>query len=98
MTSKKVKWMVALVVVCALGIWTSSRWDAWFHNPEENPYYVGIQPCRILLTLGDSSELSRNVSWQCDSILHPSSLQLVSLADSDTIVAFSRASLPPAGR
>lgn len=86
MTSKKVKWMVALVVVCALGIWTSSRWDAWFHNPEENPYYVGIQPCRILLTLGDSSELSRNVSWQCDSILHPSSLQLVSLADSDTIV------------
>ena len=39
----------------------------------------------MLLTFGDSDELSRNVSWQCDTVLRPSLLDLVCLEDSDTL-------------
>ena len=43
------------------------------------------EPHRILLTFGDSAESSRNVSWQADSILRPSHLELACLPDGDTI-------------
>ncbi len=76
---------MALVVIGALGVWIQSRWHAWFHNPEEEAREAFAIPNHVLLTFGDGDELSRNVSWQCDSIIRPSCLELVSLRDSDTI-------------
>ncbi|MBO4907507.1 MAG: metallophosphoesterase family protein [Bacteroidaceae bacterium] len=83
---KKIKYVVISVVVIALGLWVWSRWDVWFHNPEEPPYTPQPYPHRVLLTFGDSDgRASRNVSWQCDSVLHASWLELVALPDSDTV-------------
>lgn len=74
-----------MVIVCGLAGWIWSRWDVWFHNTEELPYTAASTPHWVLLTFGDKDEQSRNVSWQCDSIVQPSWLELVSLRDSDTI-------------
>lgn len=82
---RKIVTLCVLVIVCGLAGWIWSRWDVWFHNIEELPYVSGATPHRVLLTFGNKDELSRNVSWQCDSIVKPSWLELVSLADSDTI-------------
>ena len=82
--TKKVAWAVALVALAALAVWVSQRWNVWFHNPEENAYVSAPQPHRVLLTFGDDDGLSsRNVSWQCDSVVKPSWLELA--ADSDTV-------------
>jgi len=79
--------MFVLIVslICALTIWFHIRWKVWFHNPKEEPYVSLSIPHRVLLTFGDEKEMSRNVSWQADSILLPSYLELVQLPDSDTL-------------
>lgn len=82
---RKIVTLCVLVVVCGLAGWMWSRWDVWFHNTEELPYTAEATPHRVLLTFGDKDELSRNVSWQCDSIIQPSWLELINLKDSDTI-------------
>ena len=79
------RWAVALLVAVVLVGWAWSRWGAWFHNPEEQPYVPLTVPHRVLLTFGDDHEQSRNVSWQCDSVVRPAHLDLVCLADSDTV-------------
>ncbi len=68
---------ITLVVIVALGLWINSRWSAWFHNEEELPYAPLSEPGRVLLTFGDENELSRNISWQYDSIVVPSHVDLV---------------------
>lgn len=73
------------IVVLAVGCWIYSRWDVWFGNPTEGQYTASEEPDRILLTFGDSNGWNRNVSWQADSILHPSSVELVDLRQNDTI-------------
>ncbi|UKK56476.1 purple acid phosphatase family protein [Prevotella communis] len=83
--AKRTTLVVILLVLIGAGFWTSSRWDAWFRNPEEAPYVSEAEPHRVLLTFGDSLESSRNVSWQADSILHPSYLELAQLPDGDTV-------------
>lgn len=75
---------LALAAVAALIFWMTTRWDVWFHNPEEQPQQLSRTPHNVMLTFGNDGELSRNVSWQCDSVLQPSCLRLVCLADSDT--------------
>jgi len=84
--SKKKKISIAClaVAVIALSAWVWSRWDVWFSNTAEEPYVSARVPHRVLLTFGDRSELSRNVSWQSDSTVKPSWVELVCLADSDT--------------
>ena len=74
------------MVAVLLAIWVNSRWDTWFHNPEELPYVPASVPHRVLLTFGDEKESSRNVSWQCDTVVRPSHLELMSLADSSVTV------------
>ncbi|SDG15727.1 3',5'-cyclic AMP phosphodiesterase CpdA [Prevotella communis] len=83
--AKRTTLVVILLVLIGAGFWASSRWDAWFRNPEEAPYVSEAEPHRVLLTFGDSLESSRNVSWQADSILHPSYLELAQLPDGDTV-------------
>lgn len=72
------------MVVAALAVWVSQRWEVWFHNTEEEPYVAAVHPHRVLLTFGDDDGLSsRNVSWQCDSVVKPSWLELAT--DSDIV-------------
>ena len=89
MEDKKIKKKLSIglfvLVLIALVFWAISRWDVWFHNPEELPYSPSDKPYNVLLTFGDSSEWSRNISWQCDSVVRPSHLELALLPDGDTI-------------
>lgn len=73
---------LVLLIAC---YWAYSRWDVWFGNPTEDSYTASDEPDRILLTFGDSDGLSRNVSWVADSILRPSSVELVDLYRNDTV-------------
>ena len=82
---KKLKLGIGLVIVIGLGCWVASRWHTWFVEEDEDAYVVSSSPVHVLLTFGDAQPLSRNVSWQADSVLRPSWLELVCLADSDTI-------------
>ena len=82
---KKLKLGIGLVIVIVLGCWIASRWHTWFVEEDEEAYVVSSSPVHVLLTFGDAQPLSRNVSWQADSIVRPSWLELVCLADSDTI-------------
>ncbi len=72
-----------LLAIVALAVWVAMRWHVWFSNPPEEAVAPSMTPAHVLLTFGNSDELSRNVSWQCDTVLRPSSLQL--LCDSDTV-------------
>ena len=72
---KRIKWIVALLIVGGVTGWICSRWDAWFSMPEEPPYTASMYPSRIMLTFGSSEEDSRNISWQCDSIVRPSFIE-----------------------
>ena len=82
---KKAVFAIVLVVLGILIGWVSSRWHVWFHNPEEGAYISESEPHRVLLTFGDSLESSRNISWQADSIVRPSHLELALLPNGDTI-------------
>ena len=82
---KRLKVGIGLVIVIVLGCWVASRWHTWFVEEDEEAYVVSSSPVHVLLTFGDAQPLSRNVSWQADSVLRPSWLELVCLADSDTI-------------
>lgn len=86
MKSKKkyIRRFLVLLLVMALTVWVASRWNAWFGNPEELAAAPLGEPGHVLLTFGDQDELSRNVSWQCDTMLRPSFLELVCLNDGDT--------------
>ena len=82
---KNTVWSIIFLITATLAVWVHSRWDVWFHNPEEEPYISQAEPHRVLLTFGDSKESSRNVSWQADSMLHPSHLELALLPHGDTL-------------
>ena len=82
---KRLKVGIGLVIVIVVGCWVASSWHTWFVEEDEEAYVVSSSPVHVLLTFGDAQPLSRNVSWQADSVLRPSWLELVCLADSDTI-------------
>ena len=81
---KIIKRLVALLLMLALATWVATRWNVWFGNPEELAVEPLAVPGHVLLTFGDDNELSRNVSWQCDTVLRPSSLLLVDEQTQDT--------------
>lgn len=77
MTQKQITRIGLIAIVpLALSFWIQSRWNVWFGNPPEASYAPLKEPGRILLTFGDSSSLSRNISWQYDSVLVPSYVQV----------------------
>lgn len=84
-TRKIIRITLVVIIITGLSVWIASRWNVWFHNYEENSYTSQKAPHRILLTFGDSTELSRNISWQADSVLRPSHLEFAMLPDGDTI-------------
>jgi len=70
------------IVLVALGAWMYSRWDIWFNNPPEPDYSSSYIPSRVLLTFGNEDGMTRNISWQCDSTLHDSKVELLDETDS----------------
>ena len=84
---KKISWGIALIIIIGLGIWCKSRWKVWFGNSPEPPYIVSTMPDRILLTFGDHGELSRYVSWMCDTVIDESAgLLICDTLNTDTMV------------
>lgn len=82
---RMVKLAITVVVVFVVGLWVNSRWNVWFGNPEEPAYAPLESPGRVLLTFGDEEELSRNVSWQYDSVVSLNSfVELVDTLAKDT--------------
>lgn len=80
-----IKLSITAVILIALGCWINSRWNAWFGNPPEAVYSPLNEPRRILLTFGDENALSRNISWQYDSIVYPSHVELADTFSKDTL-------------
>ena len=73
---KKITLGLIGVLLAGLALLTYIRWEVWFGNPPEAPYTAPAVPSRVLLTFGNEGALSRNVSWQCDSVLQTSYLEL----------------------
>lgn len=82
---KRLLLILSLLLVILLGLWVSSRWHTWFIEDDEEPYVPSLSPAHVLLTFGDSTAWSRNVSWQADTVVRPSWLELVRLPDGDTL-------------
>lgn len=76
MKRKRIVRVICCLLLVSLVVWVWSRWNVWFGKPTESPYVSSPIPSRILLTFGDSIGENRNVSWQCDSVLQPSHLEL----------------------
>lgn len=87
LTSKNIKRLVALLLVVGLAVWVAGRWPVWFGNAPEEAVDPALTPAHVLLTFGGQDELSRNVSWQCDTALQPSWLELVCDGDTSVIEA-----------
>lgn len=81
---KNIRRIVTLLLVLSLAAWVAARWNVWFGNPEELAVEPLATPGHVLLTFGDEDEVSRNVSWQCDTVVQPSHLELINLEDGDT--------------
>lgn len=80
-----IKLILTIVILLAAALWIKSKYTVWFGNSPEPPYSPLEMPGRVLLTFGNEDELSRNVSWQCDSVLVPSHLLLVDSEQQDTL-------------
>ena len=77
---------ISVLILLVLGFWVHSRWHVWFGNPEEPAYLPLNAPGRVLLTFGDKEELSRNISWQYDSVVASSSfVELIDTLAKDTL-------------
>lgn len=82
-TKKRRNLLIAAVIIIGVGIWMATRWHAWFGLPPEPPYTIPNEPCRILLTMGNEDELSRNIGWQCGDSVQQSWVELM---DADSLI------------
>lgn len=80
-----IKLILIVIFLLAAALWIKSRYNVWFGNSPEPPYSPLPQPGRVMLTFGDEDGLSRNVNWQCDSVVVPSHLLLVNQGQHDTL-------------
>jgi hypothetical protein len=72
-TNKKLVWITISVVPALVVI---LKWDSWFYNPPEPPYFPSLVPDRIMLTWSGNPVNSRDVTWQGDTAAHVGFLQL----------------------
>lgn len=77
MMKRQLKIWIPIILLIALAVWCKSRWKVWFGNPVEEAYSVSAVPSRVLLTFGDQGEMSRYVSWMCDTIIDPTAALLL---------------------
>lgn len=85
MKKKQIKWGILAVILIVAIIICTKRWNTWFGNPRELPYTAISSPGRIMLTFGNDGENSRNISWQCDSVVRKSWVELVKDSTKDTL-------------
>lgn len=50
---KKYFLIILLLLLAAFAVLAAIRWDAWFHNPDEDAYTAPEKPANVLLTFGD---------------------------------------------
>lgn len=81
----KIKLGILTLVLVGLGVLIGLRWQTWFGNPPEEPYTPSATPHRVLLTFGNDGPQSRNISWQCDTTLRPSYIEVVDPLLPDTL-------------
>lgn len=85
-TKKKIAWATVLLILIAGGVICKLRWKAWFHNIPEISYVLSPEPQRVLLTFGNSGELSRNVSWTCGGVSRQAKLEYTKVGSGDTLM------------
>lgn len=73
------------LILIAGGILCKIRWKTWFYNIPEVRYVLSDEPQRVLLTFGNSGELSRNVSWICGGVSKEARLEYTRIGSGDTI-------------
>lgn len=73
---RKLRYLIIAVILIGVNVWIVERWDAWFAIPDEGPYVPEVRPERLMLTFGNEAELSRNISWRCDTVLKESFVEL----------------------
>ena len=73
---KKITLGCLATLLVGLIVLTIVRWEVWFGNPPEAPYVPSANPTRVLLTFGDNGEMSRNVSWMCDTVVREAHLEV----------------------
>ena len=91
--AKKIVWGVVLVVLMAGGIVCAKRWSVWFGNKPEPAYVLTDRPQRVILTFGNSGELSRNVSWVCGGTSERARLEFTRVGSGDTLTVDGRSKL-----
>lgn len=79
------RYILPIILIAALAAWVYSRWDAWFHNPPEEPYEVPTEPSRVMLTFGNEGEMSRYVTWMCDTLVDQKAKLLLVTPEADTL-------------
>lgn len=90
---------LSVLLIIALAVWIGSRWKVWFGNPPEPPYEVSSVPDRVLLTFGDDGELSRYVTWMCDTVVDPDArLLIVESEDTVAVKAIGEVFVSRAGK
>ena len=62
-------WIIALVLLLALGGWGATRYRAWFVSPPESAYVVSQGIDRLTITPGEDFLTQRVVNWRCDTLL-----------------------------
>lgn len=81
-----------LLIFIGLTFLCIKRWNIWFGNPPEPPYNAQEKISRVLLTMGED-EKSRYVTWQYDSIIHPSYIDYYAEGENDTLTTAADASI-----
>ncbi len=74
-----------LLILIAGGVLCKIRWKTWFYNIPEVRYVLSDEPQRVILTFGNSGELSRNVSWICGGVSKQARLEYTRIGSGDTI-------------
>lgn len=83
---KRHVWLFLALVLLGTGFsWVAVNYETWFGNPDEPAYEAIPEPVRVLLTFGDESEWSRNVSWAAGSTVKESYLELIEQEEKDTL-------------
>lgn len=78
------KFLIVSLVIGFTAVFIASKWNTWFHNPEEEPYTVDDNPQWVLLTFGNGEQNSRYVSWIAGYEIKKSFVELINSDKDDT--------------
>ena len=83
---KKYRKLIWLILPVLIILFVGIQWNTWFVNPPEPAYSPSPKPDQILLTWSENASISRDVTWQGDTITKSGSLELINETNlADTI-------------